>query len=57
MAKVVCCRWVNPAGCEFEARGETEQEVLELARQHAREHGIEPTPALEELVLGLIEEE
>lgn len=57
MSKLICCRWVNPAGCDFEARGETVEEVLELARQHARQHGIEPTAELEELVLGLIEDE
>lgn len=57
MAKLICCRWVNPAGCDFEARGETVEEVLALARQHAREHGIEPSPELEALVLGLIEDE
>lgn len=57
MGKLLCCSWINPAGCAFEARGETVEEVMELARRHAREHGIEPTPELEALVLGLIEDE
>jgi predicted small metal-binding protein len=57
MGKIVCCSWVNPAGCDFVARGETVEEVLRQAEAHAREHGIEPTPELVELVQGLIEDE
>jgi predicted small metal-binding protein len=57
MGKIVCCNWVHPAGCDAAMRGETVEEVLELAQVHAREHGIEPTPELVEMVRGLIEDE
>jgi uncharacterized protein DUF1059 len=57
MGKILCCNWVHPAGCERVMRGVTVEEVLEQARTHAREHGIETTPELEDLVMGLIEDE
>ena len=57
MGKILCCNWVNPAGCDFEARGETVEEVLALAQTHALEHGIEATPELLEIVTSMIEDE
>ena len=48
MAKVLECADVDPAsGCKYTVRGETEEEVLEKAALHAKEHGIhEVTPEL-----------
>jgi predicted small metal-binding protein len=48
MAKMVDCGEVNPAsGCGHVIRGETEEEVLQLAAEHAQtEHGMEATPEL-----------
>ena len=48
MAKTVDCGKVNPAsGCGHVIRGETEEEVLQRAAEHAKEgHGMEPTPEL-----------
>ena len=44
MAKVVNCRDVG-VDCDFVARGQTEQEVLRNAAEHARTaHGIEQIP-------------
>lgn len=44
MAKVVKCRDVG-VDCDFEARGQTEQEVLRNAAEHARTaHGMEQIP-------------
>lgn len=44
MAKVVKCRDVG-VDCDFEARGETEQEVLAKCAEHARsEHGMDAIP-------------
>jgi predicted small metal-binding protein len=45
MAKVVTCRDVG-VDCDFEARGQTEQEVLKKCAEHARsEHGMKELPA------------
>lgn len=45
MAKVIRCRDVG-VDCDFEARGETVQEVLENCQEHARSaHGMEEIPA------------
>jgi predicted small metal-binding protein len=45
MAKVVSCRDVG-VDCDFEARGQTEQEVLKKCAEHARkEHGMKELPA------------
>jgi predicted small metal-binding protein len=46
--KIVECARVDPSsGCNHVIRGETEEEVLEKAAEHAREHGIrEVTPEL-----------
>jgi predicted small metal-binding protein len=45
MAKVIRCRDVG-VDCDFEARGETVQEVLENCQEHARTaHGMDEIPA------------
>ncbi len=48
MAKVIDCGKVNPAsGCGHIIKGETEEEALRLAAEHAKQrHGLEPTPEL-----------
>jgi predicted small metal-binding protein len=58
MTKVVRCREVG-VDCDFEARGETEQEVLEKCAEHGRAaHGIqELPPELAEKVRAAIHEE
>jgi predicted small metal-binding protein len=44
MTKVISCRDVG-MDCDFEARGETDQEVLRQCAEHARkEHGMERIP-------------
>ncbi len=44
MTKVVKCRDVG-VDCDFEARGQTEQEVLKNAAEHARmAHGMQQIP-------------
>jgi predicted small metal-binding protein len=41
MAKVVECAKVDPSsGCKHIVRGSTEQEVMQKAAEHAKEHGI-----------------
>ena len=58
MSKKVHCNKVNPSSdCSHIIRGETEEEVLEQAKDHAKEHGLEPTPELLEMVRAQIEEE
>ena len=45
MSKVLRCREVG-LDCDFEARGETQQEVLTKAAEHARkDHGLTEIPA------------
>lgn len=45
MAKVISCRDVG-MDCDFEARGETEQEIMQKCAEHARaEHGMTEIPA------------
>jgi predicted small metal-binding protein len=58
MAKIIRCREVG-VDCDFEARGATEQEVLDKAAQHGRTaHGIEVLPPeLVEKVRAAIREE
>jgi predicted small metal-binding protein len=48
MAKMLECAKVDPSsGCKHVVRGETEEEVLKKAGEHAKEHGIrEVTPEL-----------
>ncbi len=52
MAKILECAKVDPAsGCKHIIRGETEEEVLQEAAEHAKTHGIrEVTPELIKLV-------
>lgn len=58
MGKKIDCAKVNPAsGCGHVVRGDTEEELLKNAAAHAKEHGLEPTPALLEEVKKHIEEE
>ncbi len=41
MAKILECASVDPAsGCTYTVRGQTEEEVLQKAALHAKEHGI-----------------
>ncbi len=45
MSKYVSCREVG-VDCDFEARGETEQEVLQKCAEHAKTaHGMNEIPA------------
>ncbi len=52
MAKILECAKVDPSsGCRHIVRGETVEQVLEKAAEHAKEHGIrEVTPELMERV-------
>jgi predicted small metal-binding protein len=57
MAKVIDCGKVNPvSGCGHVIRAETEDELLQLAAEHAKEHGMEPSPELLAQVRSHIEE-
>jgi predicted small metal-binding protein len=58
MAKIIRCREVG-VDCDFEARGATEQEVLDKAAEHGRTaHGIqELSPELIAKVRAAIREE
>lgn len=54
MTKLLKCGDLMP-GCTFEARGQSEQEILRAAAVHAKEvHGMEATPELVEKVKGAI---
>ena len=45
MAKTISCKDVGMAGCEFTARGETMEELLQVAAAHAKEaHGLDSIP-------------
>ena len=52
MPKLLECAKVDPsAGCQHVVRGETAEEVLRNAAEHAQQHGIrEVTPELMERV-------
>jgi predicted small metal-binding protein len=57
MEKVLRCRDLVP-DCNFEARGQTEEELLQKAARHAQQdHGMEVTPELAAAVRGAIKEE
>ena len=58
MSKIVSCKEVG-VDCDFVAKGETEQEVLQECAEHARnEHGMTELPAdLAEKVRGAIRDE
>jgi predicted small metal-binding protein len=59
LAKIVDCAKVDPStGCSHVVRGETEEELMKNAAEHAREHGIvEVTPELMERVRANILDE
>ena len=58
MSKIVDCNKVNPtSGCHHVVHGDTEEELLANAAEHAKEHGMEPTPELLAMVKGYMEDE
>jgi predicted small metal-binding protein len=58
MAKAIYCNKVNPSSeCDHVIRGDTEEEVLQKAGVHAKEHGLEATPELIAQVKANIEDE
>jgi predicted small metal-binding protein len=58
MSKKVECHKVNPAtDCDHVVRGRDEEEVMANAEEHARDHGLEPTPELMDQVRSYIEDE
>ena len=58
MAKVIRCQKVNPSSdCQHVIRGANEDEVLQKAAVHAKEHGMEPSPQLLAQVKSCIEDE
>ncbi len=58
MAKILECAKVDPSsGCQHVVRGDTEEQVLRKAAEHAKEHGIrEVTPEMIERVKANIRE-
>jgi predicted small metal-binding protein len=56
MSKELECAKVDPSsGCQYVVRGETEEEVMRNAAEHAKEHGIrDVTPELMERVKSSI---
>ena len=58
MAKVIRCQKVNPSSdCHHFIRGANEDEVLQQAAVHAKEHGMEPSAQLLAHVKSFIEDE
>lgn len=59
MTKIIDCNKVNPSSqCHHVVRGETEEEVLKNAQEHAKEHGFtEVTPELVAMIKSNIREE
>jgi predicted small metal-binding protein len=59
MGKMVECARVDPSsGCTHVIRGNTDEEVLRNAMEHAKQHGIrEATPELMARVRGAIRDE
>ena len=59
MGKMIECAKVDPSsGCAHVVRGNTEEEVLKNAMEHAKEHGIrQVTPELMAKVKGAIQDE
>ena len=56
MTKTMKCGDLMP-GCDFEAHGETEEDILKAAAQHAKEaHGLDVTPELAEKVKSVIKD-
>jgi predicted small metal-binding protein len=58
MSKILECAKVDPSsGCNYVARGETVDEILQKVGEHAKEHGIhDVTPELIEKVKANIHE-
>ena len=57
MPKLIDCGKVNPAsGYGHVIRGDTDEDAPQQAAEHAREHGMEPSPALMAQVKAHIEE-
>ena len=58
MAKVISCKDAGYTDCAAVMRGETEEEVLQKAAEHAKAvHNLEVTPELAQQVRTLIKEE
>ena len=59
MTKIIDCNKVNPqSGCDHVVRGETEEELMENAKEHAVSHGFaEVTPELIAHIKSNIREE
>jgi predicted small metal-binding protein len=59
MGKIVDCAKVDPkTGCSHVVRGDTEDELMKNAAEHAKEHGIvEVTPELMERVRANIQDD
>ena len=59
MGKIVECAKVDPSsGCQHVVRGNTEEEVLKNAAEHAKQHGIrEVPPELKDKVKAAIRNE
>jgi predicted small metal-binding protein len=59
MSKIIECAQVDPSsGCKHVVRGQTEEEVLKNAIDHAKQHGIrEMTPELKTKVQAAIRDE
>lgn len=56
MSLIIDCGKVNPAsGCGHVVKAETEDELMRLAAEHAKTHGLEPTPELMSAVKSQIE--
>ncbi len=54
--KIIDCGKVNPAsGCGHIVEAETEEELMRLAAEHAKTHGMEPSPELMSAVKEHIE--
>jgi len=57
MTKVMKCGDLMP-GCDFEARGDTEEDIMNAAATHAKEvHGLNVTPELADKVKSEIKDE
>lgn len=59
MGKIIECAKVDPSsGCKHVVRGQTEEEVLKNALEHAKQHGIrDVTPELKATVKAAIQDE
>lgn len=58
MGKMIDCNKVNPStDCHHVVRGANEEEVLRKAAEHAKDHGLLPSPELLAKVKSHIEEE